>query len=209
MYSYQNKIINVSEFNSLTRTAIQGNQKWGFSTLINPFKECTMNVEADLNQIIKRDPENPENGLIVIEAPIKLSIKSSDCNLSIETNLYQDTTNYETKIINYSILLTFIGIVNLYSIAKMIKTSLESAAEANKISMLSIGFITIWDAFICIAHLYCALSTESLFHFFIMPTFWYFILFSIFEFKLLIILWRARYFLHYEVITVLKFYLTP
>jgi len=51
-----------------------------------------MNVEVDLSQIIKKDAENPENGIIAIEAPIKLLIKSSDCNLSIESNLYQDTT---------------------------------------------------------------------------------------------------------------------
>jgi len=64
--------------------------------------------------------------------------------------------------------------------------------------MITIGLMTVWDAFICLTHLYLALSIETMFHFFIMPTFWYFILFSIFELKLLILIWRARYYDRYQ-----------
>jgi len=41
--------------------------------------------------------------------------------------------DYERKTINYSVLLTFIAIINLYAIAKLIKSSLESTTEANKV----------------------------------------------------------------------------
>jgi len=93
----------------------------------------------------------------------------------------------------YAVMLTFIGVANIYAIARMIRNTFDSLTDASKISLLSIVMITTWDAFYCLSHLYLALNNEIWFHFFIMPTFWYFMLFSVFEFRLMNLIWRARY----------------
>lgn len=41
--------------------------------------------------------------------------------------------DYDTKTVNYSILLTVVAIINLYSIAKMVRRCVASPTEANKV----------------------------------------------------------------------------
>lgn len=96
-------------------------------------------------------------------------------------------------IIYYSVILGITCLANLFGTAQVARNAIESPTESNKLSMLSIGFLTIWDTFLCFANLYLALRVDYLFQLIIMPTFFTFILFSIFEIKLLIIIWRARY----------------
>lgn len=153
-------------------------------------KVCTINLEMDFKDIIQK---NNLKYTIKEDAPIELEMTSKDCEFSLKANLTKEKIDREKKTINYSILLTFLAIINLYAIAKMIKQCIDTPTKATQLSLLTVGFIMIWDTYICLAHLYLALSNEALFHFFIMPTFWYFILFSIFEMKLLIIIWRAKY----------------
>jgi len=177
-YSFINTLVNISELNQFDLQDVQ---------------ECHLSLTMDLSEII-RDDETTENKYRIVDgARIDLRIFSPECHMDFKAALYRDQTDYDRKTINYSILLILVAITNLYFIAKMIRTCAGSPAQANKISLVTVGFITIWDTYICLSHLYLALSMESLFHFFIMPAFWYFILFSIFEVKLLMIIWKAHY----------------
>lgn len=177
-YSFVNTLANISELNQFD---------------LQDMQECHLSLMMDLSEII-RDDESAENKYRIIDgARVDLHLHSPECHMDFRASLYQDKTDYDRKTINYSILLILVAITNLYFIAKMIRTCAGSPAQANKISLVTVGVITIWDTYICLSHLYLALSMESLFHFFIMPAFWYFILFSIFEVKLLMIIWKAHY----------------
>jgi hypothetical protein len=160
-------------------------------------KQCDMNVFMDLGNLIN-STDLKEDIVWNVEGEITIKINSTNCALNLMASVNLEIEKHENKAIYYSMLITMLAVFMLYSVAKMIKNSVESSNEANKISMVMIGILTSWDAFICLTHLYLALSIESMFHFFIMPTFWYFILFSIFELKLLILIWRARYYDRYQ-----------
>lgn len=155
---------------------------------------CETSVTLDLSKLIVLDPQSQTPKYkIDNEGSVSYQIMSSNCTLNIEGSAKFDDTDYEKKTVNYSIFLTLLAIVNIYSVAKMVRKALEGGNEANKYSMLTIGFLIIWDTYICLAHLTLALVLQSLFHFFVMPTFWYFILSSIFEMRLLTIVWKSRY----------------
>jgi len=178
-YSFVNAKVNVSELDQFD---------------LRNMRECHATLSMDLGEIILDDDPNALKSKIVDGARINLRIFSGDCQMNLKATLYRDHTDYDRKSIHYSVLLIMLALVNLYFIAKMIKTCGSSPAQANKISLVTVGFLTVWDTYICLSHLYLALSMESLFHFFIMPAFWYFILFSIFEVKLLMIIWKAHYY---------------
>jgi len=159
-------------------------------------KECKVGVTLNLTNVIKKmDSGNAFHSDYRFDSKgsIELTLTPSDCGFKLSATVSDKLEDTDRKTINYSIILTFLAIINLYGVAKMIKQCIDSPSKASQLSILTIGFILIWDTYICFGHLYLALKYETLFHFFIMPTFWYFILFSIFEMKLLIIAWRARY----------------
>lgn len=101
--------------------------------------------------------------------------------------------NFQSKAVYYSLMMTFICVIKLYGIIQILKLINESSQNANKISILTIGMATGWDTYLFLFHLYEAMDNDSLFHFFITPSFWYFILSSIFEMRFLVILWKFRY----------------
>lgn len=182
-YSFSEKPVNIMMFENMeTKDMLQ----------------CNVSIDLDLSAMIhfiQEEAKARHNSQIhsIDDVPLQFHLTSSDCGFEVKSTLYKDFRDLEKKTINYSVLLTFVAIIHLYSIAKMIKLCLDSPTKASQISLITIGFILIWDTYICLAHLFTALRIEKLFHFFIMPTFWYFILFSIFETKLLIIIWKARY----------------
>lgn len=61
-------------------------------------------------------------------------------------------------------------------------------------SLLSLGMVTIYDAYICLANLYLSLLFNAYFQFFIIPALTYFILSSMFDMRLMICVWRDRYY---------------
>lgn len=64
--------------------------------------------------------------------------------------------------------------------------------------MLTVGFITIYDAYVSLAHLYMALEYTDYFYYFLLPTLIYFILTTILDMKLLIIIWKNRCYVHFS-----------
>lgn len=90
-------------------------------------------------------------------------------------------------------MVTLVCVIKLVSIIKLIKIGTDREHELNKISIITVTIVTALDTYMCLFHLYMSLYLQNYFHFFITPAFWYFILFSIFEMRLLLILWKSRY----------------
>jgi len=66
------------------------------------------------------------------------------------------------------------------------------------------GFMVIWDVYLCLFLLSESLTDYEFFHYFITPAFWYFILASIFETRLISILWKIRYHEHFQTLNDLR-----
>lgn len=64
--------------------------------------------------------------------------------------------------------------------------------NAAKLSLASLAMHSVFDAYVCSIHLTTALYVDDLFNAFIMVSFMQFMLFSMFDFRLVLLVWRAR-----------------
>jgi len=99
----------------------------------------------------------------------------------------------QSDTMKFSMMVTGICVVHLYACIQIIKIIVENEADGKRFSLLSLGFMVIWDIYICLFLLSSSLTDYEFFHYFITPAFWYFILASIFETRLISILWKIRY----------------
>lgn len=63
---------------------------------------------------------------------------------------------------------------------------------AAKVSLLMVGQQAIMDAYLCLLHLTAGIVVESLFNAFATAAFFKFVIFSIFEMRYLLSIWKAR-----------------
>ncbi|KAH9792376.1 transmembrane E3 ubiquitin-protein ligase FLY2 [Citrus sinensis] len=82
---------------------------------------------------------------------------------------------YYNKAVNYTLMVTFVSF-------------LQGAA---KVSILMIGQQAIMDAYLCLLHLTAGILVESLFNAFATAAFFKFVVFSIFEMRYLLAIWKA------------------
>lgn len=114
---------------------------------------------------------------------------ASELTFDMET---QDKLLYMRKSIRYSIFilaLTFPSILAL--IHQMKRTNTQSTAQ--RVSLLTVGGLSILDSYICIAHFGLSIMYPRRFSFLIVIALFSFILFSIFGLKYLHSVWKSRY----------------
>ncbi|KAJ7565512.1 hypothetical protein O6H91_02G063600 [Diphasiastrum complanatum] len=93
---------------------------------------------------------------------------------------------YYNKAVNYTLMVTFV----LFLIRQMDHSSTQSGAA--KVSLWMIGQQAIMDAYLCLLHLTAGILVESLFNAFATAAFFKFVIFSIFEMRYLLAIWKAR-----------------
>ncbi|KAL2610680.1 hypothetical protein R1flu_029253 [Riccia fluitans] len=98
---------------------------------------------------------------------------------------------YYNKAVNYTLMVTFISFLQvLFLIRQMEHSNTQSGAA--KVSLLMIGQQAIMDAYLCLLHLTAGILVESLFNAFATAAFFKFVIFSIFEMRYLLAIWKAR-----------------
>ena len=65
-------------------------------------------------------------------------------------------------------------------------------SSAVKVSLLTIGQQAVMDSYLCLMHLTTGIVVEALFNAFATAAFFKFMIFSIFEMRYLLIIWKAR-----------------
>jgi hypothetical protein len=106
--------------------------------------------------------------------------------------------DYTLQAVLYCLYMMVLCVLQGVSVLKLIKYFSENEAEANKLSLMTIGFCTIYDAYLCLSNLFLALIITRQLQFFLFPAFSYFIVSTIFEMRLLVMVWRARYMGQFE-----------
>ncbi|EOX99456.1 RING/U-box superfamily protein isoform 2 [Theobroma cacao] len=97
---------------------------------------------------------------------------------------------YYNKAVNYTLMVTFVSFIQVLLLIRQMEHS-NTQSGAAKVSILMIGQQAIMDAYLCLLHLTAGILVESLFNAFATAAFFKFVVFSIFEMRYLLAIWKA------------------
>ncbi|KAI4322694.1 hypothetical protein L6164_022364 [Bauhinia variegata] len=97
---------------------------------------------------------------------------------------------YYNKAVNYTLMVTFVSFLQILLLIRQMEHS-NTQSGAAKVSILMIGQQAIMDAYLCLLHLTAGILVESLFNAFATAAFFKFVVFSIFEMRYLLAIWKA------------------
>lgn len=97
---------------------------------------------------------------------------------------------YYNKAVNYTLMVTFISFLQVLLLIRQMEHS-NTQSGAAKVSIVMIGQQAIMDAYLCLLHLTAGILVESLFNAFATAAFFKFVVFSIFEMRYLLAVWKA------------------
>ncbi|XP_006853553.3 DSC E3 ubiquitin ligase complex subunit 1 isoform X1 [Amborella trichopoda] len=160
--------------------------------LLDLEKHCNLQIAAQISKIPsdQRDGDRDHyhmEGLVESPAlddegecfsPILLNASS----ISMEV--------YYNKAVNYTLMVTFISFLQVLLLIRQMEHS-STQSGAAKVSLLMIGQQAIMDAYLCLLHLTAGILVESLFNAFATAAFFKFVVFSIFEMRYLLAIWKA------------------
>ncbi|KAK4344149.1 hypothetical protein RND71_037243 [Anisodus tanguticus] len=98
---------------------------------------------------------------------------------------------YYNKAVNYTLMVTFISFLQVLLLIRQMEHR-NTQSGAAKVSILMIGQQAIMDAYLCLLHLTAGILVESLFNAFATAAFFKFVVFSIFEMRYLLAIWKAN-----------------
>ncbi|GMY10143.1 transmembrane E3 ubiquitin-protein ligase FLY2 [Fagus crenata] len=97
---------------------------------------------------------------------------------------------YYNKAVNYTLMVTFVSFLQVLLLIRQMEHG-NTQSGAAKVSILTIGQQAIMDAYLCLLHLTAGILVESLFNAFATAAFFKFVVFSIFEMRYLLAIWKA------------------
>ncbi|XP_054812193.1 transmembrane E3 ubiquitin-protein ligase FLY1-like [Prosopis cineraria] len=97
---------------------------------------------------------------------------------------------YYNKAVNYTLMVTFVSFLQVLLLIRQMEHS-NTQSGAAKVSIFMIGQQAIMDAYLCLLHLTAGILVESLFNAFATAAFFKFVVFSIFEMRYLLAIWKA------------------
>mmetsp|Transcript_37024 Transcript_37024/g.116477 ORF Transcript_37024/g.116477 Transcript_37024/m.116477 type:complete len:266 (+) Transcript_37024:67-864(+) len=98
---------------------------------------------------------------------------------------------YYNKAITYSLMATAVSFVQILLVIKQMEATATQAASA-RVSLITIGGQAIMDSYLCLAHLTAGVVMEAVFSSLATAAFFKFVMFSIFEMRYLLTIWKAR-----------------
>uniref|UniRef100_A0A7S0HZX6 RING-type E3 ubiquitin transferase n=1 Tax=Hanusia phi TaxID=3032 RepID=A0A7S0HZX6_9CRYP len=120
------------------------------------------------------------------------NITSANCGINMTMNA--TSMNFEvyySKAMHYTLMVTAASFMQVLLLVRQIEYS-NSRTSAIKVSLLTIGQQAIMDSYLCLMHLTTGIVVEALFNAFATAAFFKFMIFSIFEMRYLLIIWKAR-----------------
>lgn len=123
---------------------------------------------------------------------VKGIMHSPNCDtvLVAEVSSIQFDTYYR-KATNYVIMVTFVTCIQILLLIKQMEATNTQSAIA-KVSLLTIGAQAVMDSYLCLIHLTAGIVIESVFNPYATASFFKFVLFSIFEMRYLLLIFKAR-----------------
>jgi transmembrane E3 ubiquitin-protein ligase len=109
-------------------------------------------------------------------------------------NILLSTLDTETlfgKAINYTLLVTFVAFMQVVVLIRQMEMT-STQAGASRVSLMTVGLQAVADSYLCLGHLTMGIAVPTLFNAFATAAFFKFIIFSIFEMRWLLLIWKAR-----------------
>jgi hypothetical protein len=195
-------------FNNLTD--YQGNSTWsnpqatfvvalGEDLSTHPSLNCTGYYEVTF---VDTNTNAPASNYTNIPHPTEMNVTFTlkggvpiqpQCNIFLLGSGSADDMGLQSETMKFSMMITAICVIHLYASIQLIKTVVENEPEGKRFSLITLGYLVIWDVYLCLFLLQASLTDYEFFHYFITPAFWYFILASIFETRLVSLIWKIRY----------------
>lgn len=121
-------------------------------------------------------------------------VGSENCGIYMNVSTHfevADLSSFLSKASHYAVIMSIIAMLQIHFLVKQIQFS-ASQAGAAKISLISIGQQAIIDSYLCLVHLTAGIVAQSIFMSFATVAFFKLVLFSIFEMRYLLLIWKAR-----------------
>lgn len=120
------------------------------------------------------------------------TLRSEDCGYELQVRAsWFRLEDYYRKAMNYSLMIIFTVPAQIYLLVKQTEYSGTQAGMA-KISLACVGWQAVLDSYQCLMHLTAGIIVETLFHSFSTAAFFQFTLFSVFEMRVLLQIWKSR-----------------
>jgi len=162
-------------------------------------------VDNSTHQPYQKTSNNYKNVVAEFE------LTSRDCNISLYSEVSTMSAEMKEQALYYAAMMTIVCATHIYACIRMARIVVNNEIQGFRTSIMSLGFLIGWDMFLCIYHLEEALTSNDYFQYFIVPTFAYFLLVSVFETRLILLVWKATYYGQYRTFQevrrgILKFY---
>ena len=122
------------------------------------------------------------------------SIYSPNCEFTASLNATAIRTDWEHttgKAINYSFYMMLACLVQIVVLLRQLLHT-QSQSAATRVSLLSVGWQTVVDALVCLAHIYLSMAIQPLFTAFASVAFFKLLIFCVIEMKYMAIIIQAR-----------------
>ncbi|KAI3802253.1 hypothetical protein L1987_30383 [Smallanthus sonchifolius] len=152
-------------------------------------KHCNVEISAQISRIQNDGEHNHYYMEGLMESPS--ADDDGDCLSPMIMNATSVNIEvYYNKAVNYTLMVTFISFLQVLLLIRQMEHS-NTQSGAAKVSILMIGQQAIMDAYLCLLHLTAGILVESLFNAFATAAFFKFVVFSIFEMRYLLAIWKA------------------
>jgi len=119
-------------------------------------------------------------------------LESAACGTKLEVVLSTlDTETLFSKAINYTLLVTAVSFLQVLCLLPQMESTATQAAAA-RVSLLVVGMQSVADSYLCLGHLTMGIAVNTLFNAFATAAFFKFIIFSVFQMRYLLLIWRAK-----------------
>lgn len=134
--------------------------------------------------------------VVSADGPLSIAVGgtlfSPNCGVELEMEAEEvHMDRYFAKAENYSLLSTAVTVALIVLVHQQMEHA-GTQAGMNKISLLTVGQQAVMDSYLCLIHLTTGLVVEDLFSAFAGTAFLQFVLFSFFEMKFIVLIWKAR-----------------
>ncbi|XP_022985941.1 transmembrane E3 ubiquitin-protein ligase 1-like isoform X1 [Cucurbita maxima] len=156
-------------------------------------KHCNIEIAAQISHSSSAQNVNGEHDHYHIEGLMESPAVDDDGDCFSPLVLNGTSVNieiYYNKAVNYTLMVTFISFLQVLLLIRQMEHS-NTQSGAAKVSILMIGQQAIMDAYLCLLHLTAGILVESLFNAFATAAFFKFVVFSIFEMRYLLAIWKA------------------
>ncbi|ETV82209.1 hypothetical protein, variant 3 [Aphanomyces astaci] len=155
----------------------------------SPREPCVYTVDMDVTRGTSITPGD------VNSVGALAGLAGSDvCGLYWRANatfVEENFNTFYTKASGYAILMALLCLVQIYVLLKQLQLSSTQAAAA-KVSLVTVGMQAVVDSYLCLLHLTTGIVAQHIFTLFATVSFFQLIIFSIFEMRFLLVIWKAR-----------------